>query len=59
MLFYFECGNLNGTVTLEEFVAAAEVLFKECDKDGKGSLGESAVSPHGAVPKERIETWIP
>lgn len=34
----------DGRVTVEELVAAAEALFKECDNDGKGKLDETAVA---------------
>ncbi len=35
--------NKDGKVTLKELVTAAEALFKEADKDKKGTLDESAV----------------
>jgi Ca2+-binding EF-hand superfamily protein len=34
----------DGKVTLDELVAAAEALFKECDKDKRGALGESEIA---------------
>jgi spore coat protein CotH len=34
----------DGRVTLDELVAAAEALFRECDKDNKGKLDEPAVA---------------
>jgi spore coat protein CotH len=36
--------NKDGKVTLAELVAAAEALFKECDKGNKGSLDEGAIA---------------
>jgi hypothetical protein len=34
----------NGQVTLDAFVAAAEALFRECDKDKNGSLDEKEIA---------------
>jgi spore coat protein CotH len=34
----------DGKVTLDELLAAAEALFKECDKDKKGKLGEKELA---------------
>jgi enterochelin esterase-like enzyme len=34
----------NGKVTEEEWVAAARAFFKECDKDGKGTLDERQIA---------------
>ncbi len=36
--------NKNGKVTLDEFVAAARELFKECDKDKKGTIDEKQLA---------------
>jgi spore coat protein CotH len=36
--------NKDGVVTLDELVAAAEALFKECDKDKNGSLDEKEIA---------------
>jgi spore coat protein H len=36
--------NKDGKVSLDEFVAAAEILFMECDKDKKGKLDEPALA---------------
>jgi enterochelin esterase-like enzyme len=34
----------NGKVTEEEWVAAAKAFFKECDKEGKGTLDEKQIA---------------
>jgi enterochelin esterase-like enzyme len=34
----------NGKITEEEWIAAAKAFFKECDKDGKGTLDEKQVA---------------
>jgi enterochelin esterase-like enzyme len=34
----------NGKVTEEEWIAAARTFFKECDKDGKGTLDERQIA---------------
>jgi spore coat protein H len=36
--------NKDGKVTVDELVAAAETLFKECDKDKKGTLSEKEIA---------------
>ncbi len=34
----------NGKVSQEEWIAAAKELFRECDKDGKGTLDENQIA---------------